>query len=217
MEWPETGRQVQLRANRTGFPDTKHDDQVHSLGVAFRTAMHYTDGTTTVKGKRDAAILRLFWELALRRAEICNLSRADFDPEAKTLAVRGKGKGTQKVLMTLSDKAIEAIGDYLACRDIDRPELFLSCTRDGDGQLSGITGVGLAFMVKHYAKKAGISNFSPHKWRHTSITAYLHATNGDVRGAQKLSRHSKLETLMIYDDAREDLQGRATRLLSDLA
>jgi integrase/recombinase XerC len=129
------------------------------------------------------------------------------------LAVRGKGKGTQKVLMTLSDKAIEAIGDYLASRNDDQPELFLSCA----GQPSGITGVGLAFMVKHYARKAGIQNFGPHKWRHTSITAYLHATNGDVRGAQKLSRHSKLETLMIYDDAREDLQGRATRLLSELA
>jgi integrase/recombinase XerC len=180
-------------------------------------AMLMLPNTFTVKGKRDAAILRLFWELALRRQEICNLTRADFDPEAKTLAVRGKGKGTQKVLMTLSDKAIEAIGDYLACRNDSRPELFLSCTRDGNGQLSGITGVGLAFMVKHYARKAGIQNFSPHKWRHTSITAYLRATDGDVRGAQKLSRHAKLETLMIYDDAREDIQGRATRLLSELA
>ena len=62
-----------------------------------------------------------------------------------------------------------------------------------------------------------MQRFSPHRWRHTSITAYLLATGGDVRGAQKLSRHSKLETLMIYDDAREDLQGRATRLLSELA
>jgi hypothetical protein len=72
-------------------------------------------------------------------------------------------------------------------------------------------------MVKHYARLAGVVGFSPHKWRHLAITAYLRATDGDMRGAQRLSRHSKLETLMVYDDAREDLQGRATRLLSELA
>jgi integrase len=109
----------------------------------------------------------------VRGAETCSPARGDFDPEAKTPAVRGKGQA----LMTLSDKAIEVIGDYLACRDDDRPELFLSCA----GRLSGISGVGLAFMARHYARKAGIQNFSLHKWRHTSITAYLHATNGDVR------------------------------------
>jgi integrase/recombinase XerC len=48
--------------------------------------------TTTVKGKRDAAILRLLLELALRRSEFCKLKRTDFDPEAKTLSVLGEGK-----------------------------------------------------------------------------------------------------------------------------
>lgn len=42
-----------------------------------------------------------------------------------------------------------------------------------------------------------------------------HATNGNVRKVQKLSRHVKLETLMIYDDNRASAQGEITNLLSN--
>jgi integrase/recombinase XerC len=48
------------------------------------------------------------------------------------------------------------------------------------------------------------------------ITAALEATNGDVRKVQKLSRHSDLNTLMIYDDNRKNQQGEVTDLLADL-
>ena len=36
-----------------------------------------------------------------------------------------------------------------------------------------------------------------HRRRHSAITVYLVASNGDIRGAQKLNRYSQLETLMI--------------------
>jgi integrase/recombinase XerC len=57
---------------------------------------------------------------------------------------------------------------------------------------------------------------SPHKVRHSSITTFLDASNGDVRTAQRLSRHSRLDTLMIYDDNRQGLQGKASIVLADL-
>ncbi len=44
----------------------------------------------------------------------------------------------------------------------------------------------------------------------------LTLTNGDVRKVQKLSRHSNLNTLMIYDDNRQNLQGEVTSMLDDL-
>ena len=46
----------------------------------------------------------------------------------------------------------------------------------------------------------------------TAITAALDATDGNVRKVQKLSRHRKLDTLMIYDDNR----GRDQRDVTDL-
>jgi len=38
---------------------------------------------------------------------------------------------------------------------------------------------------------------------------------GDVRKEKKLSRHKKIETLMIYDDNRTNVQGLLTELLSN--
>lgn len=62
--------------------------------------------------------------------------------------------------------------------------------------------------MQKYAKLAGIDKIiSPHRIRHSAITESLNLTNGDVRKVQKLSRHKKLDTLMIYDDNRNSLQG----------
>lgn len=45
---------------------------------------------STLKGKRDYAILRLLWNNALRRNEVCSLDVDDFNPQAKTITIYGK-------------------------------------------------------------------------------------------------------------------------------
>ena len=57
---------------------------------------------------------------------------------------------------------------------------------------------------------------SPHRIRHSSITEALNLTNGDVSKVQKLSRHSNLNTLMIYDNNRACLESEVTAMLDDL-
>ncbi len=49
---------------------------------------------------------------------------------------------------------------------------------------------------------------TPHKLRHSAITAALDATGGDVRRVQRLSRHARLETVMVYDDNRPTSRAR---------
>ena len=71
--------------------------------------------------------------------------------------------------------------------------------------------------MQKYAKLAGIDKvLSPHRIRHSSITEALNLTDGDVRKVQKLSRHSNLNTLTIYDDNRQNLQGELINMLDDL-
>lgn len=171
-----------------------------------------------VKGKRDYALLRLFWELALRRGEIAKFDIEDFDPETMTIAVLGKGKGTQKESMTITEKTRDAISEWLNTRSDLKPAdpLFVAVDHAYAGHR--LTGEGIAKFVKSMAKKAGITKvMSPHRLRHTSITAALEATNGDVRRVQKLSRHSRIETVMIYDDNRVNQQKQVTDLLAELA
>ncbi len=42
------------------------------------------------------------------------------------------------------------------------------------------------------------------------------ATDGNVRKVQKLSRHTQLDTLMIYDDNRQKWQLEITDLLAEM-
>lgn len=173
---------------------------------------------STNKGKRDYAILRLFWELALRREEVTKLSIVDFDPETCSLWVLGKGRGTQKETMTMTEKTKQALLDWLSSRSELKASDPLFITMDRAYAGKRMTGESLWKLVKTIAKRAGITKpLSPHKLRHSSITAALEVTNGNVAKVQKLSRHSKIETVMIYEDHRVNQQKEVTDLLAGLA
>lgn len=172
----------------------------------------------TTKGKRDFALLLLLCENALRRSEITKLNIHDFNPDLRRIEILGKGKGTQKEIIDLSERATNAINDWLAARGAygENDPLFTNLDR-GHVKNHRLTGQGLAVMVKQTALKVGINrSFSPHRIRHSSITAILEETNGNVLIAKGLSRHSKLETLMIYNDQRINYQKQATETLSSI-
>ncbi|PZO39041.1 MAG: hypothetical protein DCF19_15035 [Pseudanabaena frigida] len=171
----------------------------------------------TTKGKRDFAILRLLWDNALRRNEVVSANISDFDYEGRSLQILGKGRGSQKSLISLSIGTANAIQDWLSqnkTRNGDRP-LFHSLDPVNHGHR--LTGTAIYQIVDRLAKDSGISKkMSPHRIRHSAITAALDATNGNVRKVQKLSRHKKLDTLMLYDDNRTNMQGEVSSLLGDL-
>ena len=171
----------------------------------------------SIKGKRDFAILRLLWDNALRRNEVVSANIGDFDFEGRSLQILGKGRGSQKSLISLSVGTANAIQDWLSqneTKDTKQP-LFTALDRGHHGHR--LTGTAIYQIVDQLAKEVEISKqMSPHRIRHSAITAALEATNGNVRKVQKLSRHKKLDTLMLYDDNRTNMQGEVSDLLGDL-
>jgi integrase/recombinase XerC len=173
------------------------------------------------KGKRDFAILRLLWDNALRRNEVVSTNIGDFDFEGRSLQILGKGRGSQKSLISLSMGTANAIQDWLShdktnelTKDPKQP-LFRALDRGHRGHR--LTGGAIYQIIDQLAKDVKISKqMSPHRIRHSAITAALEATNGNVRKVQKLSRHKKLDTLMLYDDNRANMQGEVSSLLVDL-
>ena len=171
----------------------------------------------TLKGIRDYALLLLLWSNALRRSEVSKASIADFDPVAKTLRIFGKGRGNNSEIVSLGTGTVTAIMAWLEARGEHDPDkaLFVSVNpgyKDGRLCTQAIYNI-----VSDRCKDAGITKvMSPHRIRHSSITAALEATGGDVRRVQKLSRHSSLNTLLIYDDNRKNHQGEVTDLLDSL-
>lgn len=222
-------RSLLKMAHRLGFAQTDgrgliDGERVRSyrdtrgISLEMMRVLLQAPGTQTLGGKRDTALLRLLCENALRRAEVCALSVADFAPEAKRLSIIGKGRGTQKQPITLSARCIEDIAAYLhAAGHAEMPVAPLFRNLDPRPEHHGrrLTIDGVYHLIELYGQKIGVP-LSPHKLRHSAITAALDATGGDLRRVQKLSRHANLNTLLIYDDNRADFQGEVTTLLSDL-
>jgi integrase/recombinase XerC len=195
----------------------KVDSYGDTTGIAvarFREMLQIPD-RTTIKGIRDYAILRLLWDNALRRNEICSLDVCDFSASGR-LAILGKGK-IQKSQIDLSSATTIALSQWLAVKDDYRSSdpLFSSLDRRSKGhRLDGST---IYRMVREFSEAAGIDKIvSPHRIRHSAITAYLDASDGNIRAAQGLSRHTNLNTLNRYDDNRHKYQAMATNTLADL-
>jgi integrase/recombinase XerC len=162
------------------------------------------------KAVRDTAIIRLLYDLALRRGEITGLDIEDFNPDSGTLSVLGKGR-SQKQELSLPEPTIEALNAWIAVRGITAGPLFTNFDRAGKGQR--LTGTAIYYIVRGLGEKAGIKA-RPHGLRHTAITAALDLTNGNVRAVQRFSRHKNVQTLNAYDDNRQDFAGEIARMIS---
>jgi integrase/recombinase XerC len=179
-----------------------------------------------LKGIRDFAILRLLWDNALRRNEIVSANISDFDYAERSLKILGKGRGSQKSLISLTVGTANAIQDWLSHSEKQKnlpprseskeaQPLFHSLDRASYGHR--LTGTAIYQIINQLAQAVGIpKKMSPHRIRHSAITAALDATNGNIRKVQKLSRHKKIDTLMLYDDNRTNMQGEVSDLLGDL-
>jgi integrase/recombinase XerC len=172
---------------------------------------------STQAGKRDYAILRLLWDNALRRSEISNLDIGDFNPTDSTLKIQGKGKHRKQVVY-LAPQTVTAIAEWLKVKKYDlepHHPLFTSLANNTKGHR--ITGKSIYCTVRKYADPVLADKMlSPHRVRHSSITAVLDASDGNVRMAQKLSRHKSLDVLSKYDDNRVALQKEAAIMLADM-
>lgn len=147
-------------------------------------------------GRRDRAMLELFYSSGLRLAELCasRLEWMDFDEGF--LRVTGKGNKTR--LVRVGDTACTAIKNYLVK---GRPSLVSAKT--SSHIFIGIRGVQLTpervrQIVKERAAAAGIDRtVYPHLLRHSFATHLLEG-GADLRVIQELLGHADISTTQIY-------------------
>ena len=167
----------------------------------------------TIGGKRDYAIMRLLWDNALRRSEVTALNIEDFQSDKLWIIRKGK---IQKIAIDLAVKTRLALNEWLSVRG-GEPSQPLFMALDNRSYGKRLSGRSLGYLVERLAKGADVEKrMSPHRVRHSSITAYLDLSDGNVRDARLLSGHAKLETLVIYDDRRKNVQGKVSSKLADL-
>lgn len=176
-------------------------------------------GRVAVK-RRDLALVRLMYDAALRRKEPLTIDYPDDVDLDRT--VRGKNRPRIRMLgktrddkewMTISLKASAAISQWIESRGDHEGPLFVSFHPSYKDQRLGNQAVN--GMLGRLAKRTGVDHVTPHQLRHSSITQALEKTGGDVRKVQRFSRHRQVQTVLLYDDNREDLAGDIAELVSE--
>jgi len=181
----------------------------------FKSMLEAIDPSTPI-GVRDYAIMLLFWGNALRRGEIASANIEDFLPQQQKLMILGKGKRA-KVAIDLTDNVSYALEEWLNFHPYSEPGQPLITSLSHNCYGARIAGDSIYRIVQGYAEAAGIERrVSPHRLRHSSITAFLDASGGNLRAAQALSRHRNQNTLNLYDDNRRQEQKGASGILEDL-
>jgi integrase/recombinase XerD len=152
----------------------------------------------TREGVRDYAILSIMLYTAARGIE---LHRSDLEDlwtvdGALVLKVQGKGRDEKGEILVLSNAAENAVRDWLVERGREPGALFVSYSNKSMGER--LSRRALREIVKRYMNAAGIhGNKTTHSLRHTAITnAIRHGV--PVQKVKGMSRHSSLDTLMIY-------------------
>jgi integrase/recombinase XerC len=163
---------------------------------------------------RDLAVVLLLHDRAMRRGELVGLDYpADVDFERRAVQVLGKGRSAKEWL-TVSDRALEALRAWLELRGGDwSGPVFTRLDQASGGRRERLSGESVNSIVKAVARAAKLSRkVCAHGLRHQSITEALDA-GWDVRSVKEFSRHKNVETVLIYDDRREDVGGRISRSL----
>ena len=150
--------------------------------------------TNTLIGKRDKAILELFYSSGLRLSELVSLNTESIILHDKTVRVIGKGKKTR--IVPVGEKAIQALQNWLAVRseqaDSDEVAVFVS------NRGTRINPRTVQQRINHWQKILGIEqHIHPHKLRH-SFASHILESSGDLRAVQELLGHADISTTQIY-------------------
>jgi tyrosine recombinase XerC len=150
---------------------------------------------STAEGKRDAAMLEVFYGTGIRLSELLSANVADVDLHEGTMRVTGKGN--KERIVPVGRMAKERLQEYLACRTdhgtsfIDQP-LFLS-----------VHGKRLApqtvqrMVARYIGAVSEVQKRSPHVLRHTFATHLLNR-GADLRAVKELLGHEQLSTTQVY-------------------
>jgi len=166
------------------------------------------------KGIRDVALLRLLFDLGLRRGEVVSLDLEDVDAENSRLMVMGKGR-LQKEALSLPSRTMEALLEWIAVRGLEAGPLFFNLDRAKKGG-KRLSGTSLYRIVRDYGKEVGLKT-RPHGIRHTAITEAVKVAHENGIGLDEVlqfSRHKDVKTLMIYRDRERNVQGQLAGLVA---
>jgi integrase/recombinase XerD len=152
---------------------------------------------TTLKGRRDSAVLEFLYGTGARVSEAVALDVTGIDLEDRVAIVTGKG--SKQRLVPLGGHAVKAIAGWLE----DRSQV-VSRRQSGDPLFTSVRGRRLSRqavfnIVRDAAGASGVraEKVSPHVLRHSAAT-HMVERGADLRTVQELLGHATISTTQVY-------------------
>ena len=146
-------------------------------------------------GRRDRAILELFYASGLRLSELVALDLEDVNLSARIVRVMGKGR--KERLVPFNDPTRRALKAWLD----DRSALSKATREDAmfvNFRGTRLTGRSVQRLVARYVASCSTRfGISPHALRH-SFATHLLERGADLRAIQELLGHARLSTTQRY-------------------
>jgi integrase/recombinase XerC len=164
--------------------------------------------TSSPLGRRDRAILELFYASGLRLSELVGLGIEDVNLSGRMVRVMGKGK--KERLVPFNTSTADAIRAWLKDRaattivSTSEPRAKSSEHKGAKAPLflnyrgGRLTTRSVDRLVRRYVALCGAKfGISPHALRH-SFATHLLANGADLRAIQELLGHARLSTTQRY-------------------
>ncbi len=167
-----------------------------------------TPDTSSPLGRRDRAILELFYASGLRLSELVSLDMESIDLSRRMVRVLGKGR--KERLVPFNNASGEALREYLKDRAALGSTRSVKSETRNRGQRGARAPLFLNYrgerlsarsvdrLVRRYVAECGARfGISPHALRH-SFATHLLANGADLRAIQELLGHARLSTTQRY-------------------
>ena len=181
-----------------------NEGKTPAIGNGQARALLDTPDATTLKGKRDRAILAVFLYHGLRCEELCRLKVRDLQDRRGVKHIRVHGKRDKIRFVPAHVAALERIAEYIEATGhgelLDAP-LFSDVKGPGATVATALTGAAIySCVVKKYALLSGIDavGFCVHSLRATAATNALDH-EADIAKVQEWLGHANISTTRLYD------------------
>jgi site-specific recombinase XerC len=155
------------------------------------------------ESRRDMAMLMLFIDCGLRRAELANLKLGDIDWTTRVVLVKGKGDRPRECPM--GAKAAQALDRY--CRARKRHSKAAESDALWLGVRGPMTDSGVAQVVRRRGREAGLGDIHPHQLRHT-FSHLFRMDGGNDDDLMRLAGWKSRQMLARYGASAADERAR---------
>jgi len=160
---------------------------------------------SSLRAKRDYAMLTMLFGCGFRRSELVGLEMDDVQIRQGHWAVVDLiGKGGHIRTVPIPHWVKTALDDWTTAAGITQGKLFRAVARTGKTWGNGISQNVVWYVVKGCCERAGLQRIAPHDLRRT-CAKLCHTSGGEIEQIQFLLGHASVQTTERYLGCKQNL------------